>query len=134
MIFVLDCNVLISSAINDGICRRIIKDILINYKVAISLEITEEYLKVMNRKKLKKYIDYNMKQLHLICENAELVKKSNIKFILPDNDDVKYLQTAKAAKANYIVTGNLKDLPEGEYEDIKIINPRAYEDLLLLRK
>lgn len=134
MIFVLGCNVLISSAINDGICRRIIKDILINYKVAISLEITEEYLKVRNRKKLKKYIDYNVKQLHLICENAELVKKTNIKFNLPYKDDVKYLQTAKAAKASYIVTGNLKDLPEEEYKDVIIINPRAYEYKFLLIK
>lgn len=132
MKFVLDCNILISSAISmKGNCRLLIKNILVNHQIIISEPVVSEYLDVINRKKFSKHLNYNLAQVKLIMEYAKFTIPSRKKFNLPDIDDLKYIQTAVAAKADYIVTGNIKDFPDDIYDGVKIITPKYYLDELI---
>ena len=132
MKFVLDCNILISSAISkNGNCRLIIKNVLVNHQIIVSEPIINEYLDVINRKKFSKYLNYNLAQVKLIMEYAKFTPLSRKKFDIPDIDDLKYIQTALAEKANYLVTGNIKDFPDNTYDGVQIITPKYYVNKLM---
>jgi putative PIN family toxin of toxin-antitoxin system len=46
-----------------------------------------------------------------------------------DPDDIKYLECADAAKADYIVSGDKHLLEMGEYKGIKIVNANDYLEI-----
>jgi predicted nucleic acid-binding protein len=49
--------------------------------------------------------------------------------ITRDPDDNKVLECALEARADYIVTGNIRDFPE-RFQDIRVIPPRRFMTLL----
>ena len=57
---------------------------------------------------------------------------ADINIFISDPDDKKYLVAAQEGKANYIVTGDkhLLDLVAYDEEDIKIILPKTFLELL----
>jgi len=135
---VIDCNIIISAGITDGNCRKIIADILQNYQNYLCREILLEYRNVINRDKFKPYKSRLLSLIEIICEQSILVSLDNIDLPLnnipnlPDMDDEIYLKTAISGNCDFIITGNLKDFPQSQYDQIKIIS--AYNFLELSNK
>ena len=128
MKIVIDCNVIISAGLTNGICRRILKHIILHHDIILSEDIVLEYLQVIRREKFRKHQLYLEKIAVNLTEIATFITpKSVIKFSLPDQSDVKYLATALTSSANYLISGNIKDFPDIHYEDTTVINPREYE-------
>jgi hypothetical protein len=61
---------------------------------------------------------------------AELVPGTvQMSGVSKDPDDDKYLAAAVAGRASFVVTGDPHLMTVGQYEGIRIVNPRAFLDL-----
>jgi putative PIN family toxin of toxin-antitoxin system len=124
---VIDCNILISAGLKDGICRSLVLKVLNNDQIFFSEEIATEYNEVMLRPHFKP-IKEIQKIIYNILSVGILVTPLPCPYKLPDPDDEIYLTTALTAKTNLLLTGNKKHFPLDQYEDVKIINPRQFID------
>ena len=131
MKIVIDCNVIISAAINNGNCRKILKYVILNCSILVSDNILKEYFDVSQRKKHKKYCKYILKILSILSKIAYKVESPICNYELPDRDDEVYLWTALSWWAKYLITWNIKDFPEKKYWKVIIINPRDFVDKYL---
>ena len=93
-----------------------------------SAAIFHEYREVLGRPqfdKLKALSDFQLSELSKIC-----------RFVIPrkrvtastDRDDNIFLECAEAAKAHYLVTGNIRHFPE-RWKYTKTVTPRQFLDL-----
>lgn len=125
---VLDCNVLISAGINNGLCRQLVQYVLKNHKCFYSEKIEKEYRKTAEKSYLEKYKKGLDKVIQNFLDVAFLVEPDLSSFGLPDSDDEVYIGTALSAKAEIIITGNKKHFPLDEYGGVKILTPRIFLD------
>lgn len=126
---VLDCNVIIFAGLTDGICRKVLFDVLKNHKLFVSEDILLEYKEVILRDKFKNVKNYLLSLIKVICEISELKTTEKHGFTLPDINDLIYLDTALSANADYLITGNIKDFPDNPYKNVRIITPSQFLDL-----
>lgn len=68
--------------------------------------------------------------LQAIREKSLWVRPAESVRVCPDPDDDVFLECARAAQANYLVTGNLKHFP-ASWADIRIVTPRWFLDTFL---
>ena len=125
---VLDCNIIISAGITDGNCRNVIKEIVSNHRNFLSEPILLEYKKVILREKFISYRTTLVSLIKIICDYSTLINIDDYTTIhsLPDRHDEIYLKTSLKAKADYLITGNLKDYPSGQYDVVRIIDPKEF--------
>ena len=129
MKIVLDCNVIISGGIKNGVCRKLIHHVLDHHTLYISEDILNEYKEIISRPKFKSAYTYLYNLIEVICELSELVEPRKINYILPDKDDIIYLEAALTAGADYIITGNIKDFPQSRYGTTNIIKPADFSNV-----
>jgi putative PIN family toxin of toxin-antitoxin system len=127
---VLDCNVLVSAAISRSTCRQLLDETARFHMLVYSRETLQEFLAVMQYTHLKPYYPRAKKIIKLVLRLGVEVRPAATPIQLPDTDDAVYLQTALAANADVLVTGNRKDFPFDEYEGIRILTPREFLSLL----
>ena len=123
---ILDCNVIISAGLTNGVCRRVVLDVFENHNLFISEEILIEYQGVISREKFKHVRGYLYSLIEIICEVSELITVAKSNFTLPDKNDLIYLNTALSANAQYLITGNIKDFPKAKYKNCTIITPADF--------
>jgi len=123
---VLDCNVIISAGLTDGVCRKVVKNVLDKHINFISDPILLEYKNVIDRKKFYNVRNQLFSILEIVCELSEWIQPQNYNITLPDGDDLIYLNTALTAKVDYLITGNIKDFPQQQYQAVEIVTPAAF--------
>lgn len=123
---VLDCNVIISAGLTDGVCRKVVKSVLDKHTNFISDPILLEYKNVIDRKKFYNARKQLFSILEIVCELSEWIQPQNYNITLPDVDDLIYLNTALTAKVDYLITGNIKDFPKQQYQTVEIVAPAAF--------
>lgn len=123
MKLILDCNVIISAGIKNGICRKLVCHVLNHHELYVSEDILMEYKEVISRPKFKSVYNYLYLLMESMCELSELVEPQRVTYVLPDKDDLIYLEAAIAAKTDYLITGNIKDFPQKQYASTTIIKP-----------
>jgi putative PIN family toxin of toxin-antitoxin system len=124
---VIDTNVLISAILNPLGNERAVLDFALTAPAELyhSKEILEEYQQVLSRPKFKIDAKKIEKIIHLITSRGqEIVTTSDIN-ISQDSDDNKFLACAYDAKADYLITGNLKHFPTF-WHRTKIVNARIF--------
>ena len=131
MILVIDTNVFISGFISESYPWRIL-DYFLDKRFTLALDdrIYIEYSTVLRRKK------FGLKQtdidtfLDFTASNSLFItpEKSNIK--LTDPADLKFIETAMAAKADAFITGNMKHF-EPAKNIVPIFSPKEAWDKLL---
>jgi putative PIN family toxin of toxin-antitoxin system len=131
---VLDTNVLISSVIATGVPNSIVVDgFKGQYTIIVSVETLTEF-----RETLLKYPDrFHLeeaevqKEVETIRYFAEFVDPNeNITAVDQDPDDNKFIETAVAGNVDYIVSGDSHLLDLGSFQDVDIVKPRTFYDLL----
>ncbi len=130
MKIVIDCNVLISAGLKDGVCREVLKKSLEKGKFYLSTEVILEYLLVSRRDKFKAHQAYLERLIEAIVEAASLISPPPSPFILPDPRDQKYIDLAISSEANFLIMGNLKDFPEKTYGKTNILSPHEFLGVL----
>lgn len=123
---VLDCNVLISAGLTDGACRQVLAEVIRRHDWFYSPPLLAELLAVTAYPRLAKY-RHKLEQIAtvMVAIGHEVAPAPDL-ITLPDPDDVVYLQTALAAAADVLVTGNLRDFQNAAGGNIRILSPREF--------
>lgn len=134
MKIVLDANVVIAAFAARGLCEAIMEVCLCEHEIALSDDLLDEILRnLRNKIKLPKDIVDNIGALLREHSNST-IPSPLASDVCRDPDDIKILGLAVATKADYIVTGDKDLLILKSFEDIPILNPRAFSDILSSRK
>lgn len=125
---VLDTNVLVAALLSPtGTPARVLEWAINNdFRVCLSAGILAEYREVLLRPVFGFDPDRVEWLLHWIEREADLITPSLTAFDLPDADDAIFLQTALAAHADYLVTGNLKHFPAVKCHGVAVVSPRQF--------
>jgi uncharacterized protein len=131
---VLDTNVVVSAHLTaDGPAALIFRLALSRYfQCCVSEEILEEYCEVLQRRKFRLDGDYVVQSLSAFRAAAILVNPRIQIVAARDPDDDKILECAIAAKADYIVTGNIRDFPK-QFRGVSVFPPRGFLNVLASR-
>jgi putative PIN family toxin of toxin-antitoxin system len=128
---VLDTNILISALLKPhGLEAKAVRLALDGSVVAyVSAELWDEYRDVLSRKKfapVRVAADELLAQLETRIIRAQ---PSSRVALSRDHDDNRVLECAQEARADYLVTGNLRHFPT-EWHATKIVNARAFHGCL----
>ena len=129
---VIDTNIWISYLL--GNLLNEIDELIISkkLKIIISEEMLKELSEVLQRPKFKSIFTYEkIKELFALLENyAMVVYPSKKVSACRDPKDNFLLEAAIAGGAEYIITGDNDLLVLDPFNDIKILNPKDFKDLL----
>lgn len=123
---VLDTNVIVSSILTRGSPKAIF-DLAVNRRIAwfVSEPIMAEYRRVLEYPRLKiKQADIR-KTLWAVKKHGHLVSPNFIVDRAGEEPDNRFLECAQEAKANFLVTGNLKHFPSA-WKYTKVVSPAVF--------
>ena len=129
---VLDTNIFISSLLQPrGLPAEVLTLALVGERVrlCVSAEIYSEYEEVIRRPRFRRDEEEIVGALRAIRERGLWIKPSQRIQACSDPDDDVFLECADAAKAHFLVTGNLKHFP-ASWRDTKIVSARQFLDTL----
>jgi putative PIN family toxin of toxin-antitoxin system len=128
---VIDTNVVISAALKpEGLQRTtFLLAITKPARLYVSQPILEEYADVLSRPVLRIRKGLRRQLLQLIRNRSNLIVPSRRLEVSSDPDDNRFLECADAARADYLVTGNLRHFPRF-WKKTKIITPREFIGLV----
>ncbi len=127
---VLDTNIIISALLQpQGLPARVFLLALdgITAQLYVSGDIYAEYEEVIRRPKFNHNDAVIERSLRAIRQNGFWVKPTNKVRACADSDDDIFLECAEAARAHYLVTGNLKHFPAA-WADTQIVTTRRFLD------
>ena len=124
---VLDTNILISACLKPaGLEAHTVKLVVQGTITACaSKEVIAEYRQVLMR---DKFAGVRAQALHLLDTLEPRIVKVHptaIVIAAPDPDDNRFLESAVAGQAEFLITGNLRDFPP-VYESTKMVNARQF--------
>ena len=128
---VLDTNVVLSAHLNLHGPPQVIFDLVFSkvFHCFLSNALLEEYEEVLSRPRFGIDVRKIARSLRDLRKAAILVVPSKRLNVTLDPDDNKVLECALEARADYVVTGNLRHYPE-QFQGIGIIPPRRLMTLL----
>jgi putative PIN family toxin of toxin-antitoxin system len=128
---VVDTNVLVSALMNsEGASAAILKQRLLGkFRWYLSPELLGEYSKVLPRPRLKFDQHQVSRLLRLLQRKAVLVKPHQQIQVATDPDDDMVIECALAARADFIVSGNIRHFPS-QFQDIRVVTPRKFIEVL----
>jgi len=126
---VIDTNVLISAAIKPAGLQRTVLLLAITKpaRLYVSRPILGEYSEVLARPELKIRKGLRRQLLQLIRNHSYTVAPTRLE-VAGDPDDNMFVECADAARADYLVTGNLRHFPRF-WKKTKIITAREFISL-----
>lgn len=81
-----------------------------------------EYREALNRERLRFSIDQIGRVLSLIEPRGVCIIPEQSSLTSPDPTDTKFIASAPAKSADYLVTGNRRHFPEPRYGSTEIVN------------
>jgi putative PIN family toxin of toxin-antitoxin system len=108
-----DTNIAVSAAIKPKGAEAQVLDAVADGKLLLCLSeaILAEYEEVLRRPKLRLDPERVRRVWELIRTGSLLVRPVETLTVSPDEPDNRFLECADAAKAHYLVTGNLRHFP-----------------------
>ena len=128
---VLDTNVLVSGMMTKGGTCGLILDMLTENRLVAALDgrLMAEYRRVCAEPRLHLDTEAVRDFLHFLNDGAEAVTAMPLDVILPDPDDLPFLEVATEAQA-VLVTGNKKHFPQKAVGAVQVVSPREFMDML----
>jgi uncharacterized protein len=96
----------------------------------VSANLYAEYEEVISRPRFKRSEEIIASALRAIREKGFWVRPTTRLHLCADPDDNMFLECAQAARAEYLVAGNLKHFPP-TWESTRIVTPRHLLDVVL---
>ncbi len=125
---VLDTNVLVSGLLNSKGNPAVVLTLVLTgaFQVCHDKRILAEYAEVLARPRFK-FDPIRVREVLIKLEVDGLsLAPSNTMVNLPDPDDEPFLDIARAASADYLVTGNLADYPPDKCHGTRVISPADF--------
>lgn len=129
MRLVLDCNVIISAGLTDGISRRALSLASFSHDILVSDEMERELRNVITRPMFADHAQSLRQLTENILKLSIRVKGAAYPYGLPDPDDEIYLSAALAARADFIITGNKRHFPKNVCESVRVVTPREFLEI-----
>jgi putative PIN family toxin of toxin-antitoxin system len=98
-------------------------------QLCVSGDVYAEYEEVIQRPKFNRSEAVIEQTLRTIRQNGLWVKPSESVRVCSDPDDDIFLECAQAARAHYLLSGNLKDFPV-KWAQTQIVTPRQFLDAM----
>ena len=135
MKLVLDTNVVVSGMLQPfGAPGQIVRLVAAGkLRLAHDARIVAEYREVLRRDKFSLAPDLVEAFLALIVAEGEAVAAEPLPGRLPDPDDQMFLEVARAAQVDALVTGNLRHFPAARRQGVLVLSPRELIQLYQLR-
>ena len=131
---VLDANVLIAAYAARGLCEAIVEWCIADDDIILTADILADVREKLI-KRIKLPAEAAGKIESFLKNNAELVTPAAIDpTVCRDVDDIDVLGAARAAAADFIITGDDDLLVLGEFSGTKIVTPRQYWEAFSRRK
>mgnify|MGYP001355752436 CR=1 FL=1 len=131
---VIDTNVLVSGLLspsgNEALIILAIHQGLV--RPCLSEEIIAEYVAVLARPKFAFPPDEIEALMAGLRRNGELFQPEASSATSPDSGDTKFLHCAKAAQADFIVTGNKRHFPDSPYGPTRVVSAGELLDRITL--
>lgn len=133
---VVDTNVFISAALSKRSNPRKIIDFIGSSGILLASQATfEEFETRVRRQKFDKYFVDPLERESYIdwiySLSYPFIETTHTIVACADADDDKFLEVAVSGRANYLITGNLKDFPPSPFQDVVIIQPAFFAQLVL---
>jgi putative PIN family toxin of toxin-antitoxin system len=105
------------------------------FELIVSPAILAEVRRSLSYPKVRKYIKASDEDLELWVASLELIAQPvegslRVNAVAEDPDDNKYIEAAVEGLALFIVSGDRHLLSLKSYQDIRIVTPRVFLDLL----
>lgn len=122
---VLDTNIVVSAALKpDGLQRTVLTLAMAPpARLYFSAPIFEEYRRVLARPRLHIAKSHRQRLLQLLTNRGHLAAPARRLDVTADPEDNMFLECAEAARADYLITGNLRHFPRF-WRQTKIITAR----------
>jgi uncharacterized protein len=98
-------------------------------RLCVSGKVYAEYEEVLRRPRLARDEEVITSTLQMVREKGFWVKPTETIKACSDPDDDIFLECAHAARADYLVTGNLKHFPQS-FGNTLIVTPRRLQEFL----
>ena len=124
---VIDTNIVVSAALKPNGLQRTVLLLAITKpaRLYVSGAIFAEYRAVLSRPELQIRKGLRQQLLQLIRSRAYPVVPRHSLEVAKDADDNKFLECADAARADYLVTGNLRHFPRF-WKKTTVVTPREF--------
>jgi putative PIN family toxin of toxin-antitoxin system len=124
---VVDTNIVISAALKPEGLQRTVLLLAITKpsRLYVSAPILEEYRTVLSRPEFQIRKGLRQQLLQLLKKNARFVRPVRHLQVTTDPDDNMFLECADAARADYLITGNIRHFPR-YWKRTKIITSREF--------
>jgi putative PIN family toxin of toxin-antitoxin system len=124
---VLDTNIVVSAALRPEGLQRTVLSLAISppARLYVSVPILVEYQQVLSRPRFRLPKGQRQQFLQLLKNRAYLVEPVRRLAVTSDPHDNIFLECAEAARADYLVTGNLRHFPRF-WRQTKIITSREF--------
>lgn len=128
---VIDTNILVSAALKpDGLQRTVLLLAMTEpARLYLSDAILSEYRDVLRRPEFQIRKGLRQQLLQLIKNRSHRVTTLRPLQVTTDPDDNKFLECADAARADYLVTGNLRHFPRF-WKKTKVITSREFVNIV----
>jgi uncharacterized protein len=132
MKIVLDTNVVVSALISPRGTPAEVVEIVLDGRVALYADrrIADEYRAVFLKYKWPFDIKEALLLVDELMERSVLIHAAPLNIALPDPDDLIFIETAVAAGADAIVTGNKKHFPARAARGIPVLSPAEFIELV----
>jgi putative PIN family toxin of toxin-antitoxin system len=135
---VLDANVVVSALIRpDGVPGRVLVLGIRGerLRLVLSPSILAEIRRTLTYPKVRHLITLTDEELDVWVDALALVADvvpddRDLRVVAADPDDDKYVAAAIEGRASYVVSGDRHLLEVGSFQDVRMISPRAFLDLL----
>lgn len=128
---VLDTNVVVSAHLSTEGAPRLILDLALGgfFRCYISEELFREYDEVLRRPVFQLDPREVALSIRLMRRSFVVVKPKKKLHVAADPEDDKVLECALEARADYVVTGNVRDFPQ-RFQDIRVVTSRYFLTIL----
>jgi len=128
---VVDTNIVVSAALKpEGLQRTVLLfAISTPARLYVSTVILTEYREVLSRPEFQIRKGLRQQLLDLIRQRAHVVKPVRTVQVAQDPGDNIFIECADAARADYLVTGNLRHFPRF-WKNTKIVTSREFVSLV----
>ncbi len=128
---VVDTNVVASALLNSRGLPRTTLTVATTKpsRLYLSSGILTEYAEVLSRPELRIRAGPRIQFLQLLRNRGHLVRPSSRLDVTLDPDDNIFIECADAARADYLITGNLKHFPR-YWKRTKVVSCREFLDLI----
>lgn len=128
LIIVADTNIIVSGLLKPNSSSGIIVKLILSGKINLGIDgrVINEYREVLLREKFgfeKEMVDYIINEIEI--DGTSIIPEP-LNIILPDRNDLSFLEIAVAGNIKILITGNKKHFPKNNYKYVKIFSPTEF--------